>query len=233
MKVKVRAEGTSAHKRPPSHSYLTHQPACTCCIPPGICSITEWSSILKSVFIVIVNMMRKTLKHNFSFCVAFKMGYCVMRIQAWPDGHHLFGDFQPSFICVFVWMASTAAKKPSKQRQQQNTCLEPNWTRRCKTRLVCVVDQNRVTPSFGPIVISFSDSLPPLSSEMWNIPCERKMRSTKVKPMLEKSIAQLQVAQVPSARTTLCQLPGSCLPLPAVLQAAGEQYYLRHTYFLQ
>merc|ERR1712010_248096 len=88
---------------------------------------SPWNSFLGRRFsegvIIIINMMMTTPKHNLSFWGAPKMRYCVLRIQAWPDGCHLCGEKQTlsPLICVFVCRARIAANIPSKRQQASKT----------------------------------------------------------------------------------------------------------------
>jgi len=77
--------------------------------------------------IIIINMMKRTPKHNFSFWGALGMRYCVLRIQAWPDECRLCGGkttLSP-FICVFVCKARTAAIITSNKQQARHLLKEP------------------------------------------------------------------------------------------------------------
>ena len=99
-----------------------------------------------------------------------------------------------------------------------------------------VMDQNRVTPSFRPnsdFILGLI--LPP---NFWNVKYpvwdEDDINKSKTN-VEEKYYAVAEYYAVSSAHLPPCasylELP--CPWLPAVLQPAGEQYCLQHTFILQ
>ena len=90
-----------ANAASPPHSVLTWKPYQQHVVH------SPWNSFLGRRFsegvIIIINMMMTTPKHNLSFWGAPKMRYCVLRIQAWPDGCHLCGEKTNTFsthLCI-------------------------------------------------------------------------------------------------------------------------------------
>ena len=104
--------------------------------------------------------------------------------------HHLFGEFTtPIHLCVCL-KGEISCKETIKTAATAKDLLK-NQTEQEDAKLKMFVWWIRTEslPPFGPIVISFLDSFSPHTSEMWNIPCEIRMTSTKAKPMLEEYYA--------------------------------------------
>ena len=95
--------------------------------------------------------------------------------------HHLFGEFTaPIHLCVCL-KGEISCKETIKTAATAKDLLK-NQTEQEDAKLKMFVWWIRTEslPPFGPIVISFLDSFSPHTSEMWNIPCEIRMTSTKV-----------------------------------------------------
>jgi hypothetical protein len=118
--------------------------------------------------------------------------------------------------------------------QEKHQICPMNATQDAKQRNF-VMDRQCLLHPFGrPFPIEAFPSSPPssLSCEFIYLKNGEKFykRKTNVE---EKYCAVAESESFIGAPTTLCQLPELPVWLPAVLQAAGEQYCLQHTHLLQ